>query len=88
MAFLTAIDRIRAVEQAASALGMLRTVYNQATRLRGMLVLYQDGTDPTFNAAFNTLFTAADRSELATMINQLGALAADWETNHPSALGL
>lgn len=41
------------------------------------------GTDPTLNAAFNALFTAAERTELAAMIAQLQTLKADWEVTHP-----
>ena len=56
--------------------------------LRDALTLYQAGTDATFNAAFNSLFTPADRSELNTMITQLTTLITGWETNHAAALGL
>ncbi len=86
MAFATAQARITAVERAASVLGTLRTIYFHSQQLQAMLQLYQAGTDPTLNAAFNALFTVADRQELATMIGQLQALAVDWETNHASVL--
>ena len=88
MAFATAQARITAVEQAGNALGQLRTVYAFGVSLRDALTLYQAGTDATFNAAFNSLFTAQDRGELADMIADLTTLVADWETNHAAALGL
>ena len=68
---------------------MLRTVHDFATTLQAAFALYQAGTDPTFNAAFNAIFTAGERSELGTMINQLIALCiTDWEANHAQALDL
>ena len=82
MAFDTAVNRIRAVERAGRALGMFKTIYFQANDLRSALALYQDGTDPVFNAAFNTLFTNAERAELALMIGQLDTLLTDWAANH------
>ncbi len=88
MAFGTAQQRIAAVERAGNVLGQLRTAYTFGAALRDALALYQAGTDPAFNAAFNALFTAQDRTELGTMINQLLTLVADWETNHAAALGL
>lgn len=88
MAFATAQTRITAVGQAGNVLGQIRTAYTFGVMLRDALALYQAGTDPAFNAAFNALFTQADRTELGAMINQLSTLVADWETNHAAALGL
>ena len=88
MAFSTARDRIAAVERASNVLGQLRTAYTFGATLRDALALYQAGTDPAFNAAFNALFTQADRTELGAMINQLSTLMTDWETNHAAAIGL
>lgn len=89
MAFTTATTRIKAIESVARALGTLRTVHAFAHDLRDMVALYQAGTDPVFNAAFNAVFTAQDRAELSTMINQLTSLViTDWETTHAGALGL
>lgn len=86
MSFDTARARITAVERAASVLGTLRTIYAHSQQLQAILQLYRAGTDPTLNATFNALFTVTDRQELATMIGQLQALAADWETNYASVL--
>ena len=70
-------------------LGVVRTVHVYAAELKAAIELYQAGTDPTFKAAFNAVFSAAERQELGTMINQLTALAVtDWETNHPGVLGI
>ena len=82
MAFDTAQTKIRAVSRAGNVLGLLRTVYAHANELTQALTTYQAGTDPTLNAAFNALFTPAERIELAAMIAQLQALKADWEANH------
>jgi hypothetical protein len=88
MAFDTAAARITAIEKAGRALGQLRTVHAFAVELQAALTLYQSGTDPVFNAAFNAVFTAGDRTELAMMIGQLTALCiTDWETSHPTAIG-
>ena len=83
MAFDTAQTKIRAVGRAGNVLGLLRTVYAHADELTQALTTYQAGTDPTLNAAFNALFTPAERTELAVMIAQMQTLKADWETNHP-----
>lgn len=90
MAFATAEQRIDAVSRAGNVLGMLRTVHNMAVRLQAMLTLYQAGTDPTFNAAFNVVFdAAADRNEIGEMIGELTALCiTDWQINHATALGV
>jgi hypothetical protein len=82
MAFDTAQTKIRAVGRAGNVLGLLRTVYTHADELTQALTTYQAGTDPALNAAFNALFTAAERIELAAMIIQLQTLKADWEANH------
>ena len=83
MAFDTAQTKIRAVSRAGNVLGLLRTVYAHAAELTQALATYQAGTDPALNAAFNALFTPAERTELAVMIAQMQTLKADWETNHP-----
>jgi len=82
MAFDTAQTKIRAVGRAGNVLGLLRTVYAHAAELQSLLAIYQAGTDPTLNAAFNALFTPAERTELAVMIAQMQTLKADWEANH------
>ena len=86
MAIETAQQRITAAEQAGRVIGTLKTIRFSANQLQAAVQLYQSNADPTFNAIFNALFTATDRQELATMIGQLQALAADWETNHASVL--
>ena len=82
MAFDATQAKITAVNKAGNVLGLLRTVYADAALLSQALTTYQAGTDPTLNAAFNALFTAAERIELAAMIAQLQTLKADWEANH------
>lgn len=89
MAFDTAQQRIDAVGRVGNILGTLRTVHHFALLLRDARALYQAGTDPAFNAAFDAIFNAAgDRSELSTMIVQLTALViTDWEASHGGVLG-
>ena len=88
MAFATAQAKIDAVTQAGNVLGILRTVYQFSVQLQAALTLYEAGTDPTFNAAFNALFSAAERQELAAMIGDLSALVTGWQVNHPGAITL
>lgn len=83
MAIDTAQQRITAAERAGRVIGTLKTIRFSANQLQAAVQLYQSNADPTFNAIFNALFTATDRQELATMIQQLTTLVADWETNHP-----
>jgi len=82
MTFDATQAKITAVSKAGNVLGLLRTVYADAALLSQALTTYQAGTDPALNAAFNALFTAAERIELAAMIAQLQTLKADWEANH------
>lgn len=89
MAFDTATTRITSVNRVALVLSKIRSVNAFAHDLNDALLLYQSGTDPAFNAAFDAIFNvAADRSELGTMIQQLRNLAiTDWEANHPGVIG-
>ena len=82
MAYEQADQRIAAVAMAANVRGRIRTIYADISDLAAMLALYQSGADPVFNAAFNVLFGAAERAEVATVIGQLRALKSDWEANH------
>lgn len=90
MAFEDAEERAKAVGRARNVLGNLRTAHAIAIRLRDDRALYQSGSDPTFNAAFDALYnTPADRTELAAMISDLTALCiTDWEAAHRAPLGL
>ncbi len=82
MAYEQADQRIAAVARAANVRGRIRTIYADISDLAAVLALYQSGADPVFNAAFNVLFGAAERAEVATVIGQLRALKSDWEANH------
>jgi hypothetical protein len=89
MAFENAITKINAVTQAGQVLDTIRSVHSLTIRLQAALVLYQAGTDATFNAAFNAVFSGDELSELGGMISALMALTiTDWEANHADALGL
>lgn len=90
MAWTTYDDRARATGQVRNLIGQIRTVHAATVILRDAKALYQAGTDPVFNNVFNELINSpADRTELATMIDQLVALCVtDWEAAHREALGL
>lgn len=83
MAFETAQTKIRAVGRAGNVLGLLRTIYAHMNELQTMLETYQAGTDPPLNAALNAVYTAAERTEIATMIGELNVLKTQWEVTHP-----
>lgn len=83
MAFETAQAKVRAVGRAGNVLGLLRTIYAHTSELSDMLATYQAGTDPALNAALNAVYTAAERTEIGTMIAELNTLKAAWEAAHP-----
>lgn len=78
--------KITAVRQAIAILVLIRNIYESSKQVQAALALYQAGTDPTFTAAVNALFSSAERSELGTMAQQINALVQDWEANHIGAL--
>lgn len=86
MSFETAETKIATVRRVGNVFGTIRTIYTMSVQLQEALALYQSNTDPAFNAVFNTLFSAAERAELAAMITQQSALAADWQANHAGVL--
>ena len=83
MAFENAQTKIRAVNRAGNVLGLLRTIYAHMDELSSMLATYQAGTDPALNAAMNAVYSAAERTEIGTMIAELNTLKAAWEAAHP-----
>lgn len=86
--FDTVDATIQSVSAAESVLNGVRSLYRQAKSTQTYLTLYAAGTDPKFNAAINTLFTQAERSELAAMLTDINTLCAAWEANHKAPLGL
>ncbi len=86
--FDTTPATLSSIGQAASLIGGIRGLYSQAKSMQSLLALYVAGTDPKFNAAINTIFTATERTELNAMLTQVNALVTDWETSHRAALGL
>lgn len=73
--------------QAISLLDQIRNIYGQCKNAQANLALYQAGTNPSFNAAINTLHPPSERTELNQMLMQINTLIADWETNHASVIG-
>ena len=84
--FDTSTQKLQSAKDATNVLQLFRALYSQAKLIQDALTRYQAGTDATFNAAMNALFTASERSELNTMAQQIDALVTDWEANHGGAL--
>jgi hypothetical protein len=76
----------QSVQKANGVLPNIHAVYDAAKIVQTLMALYQAGTDATYNAAVNALFSAAERNELNQMLNGINSLVADWETNHAGAL--
>lgn len=74
------------IYRAAGLLDRVRAVYGAAKGVQSEMALYQAGTDPTFNAAINALFSPAERQELGQMLSQINNLVQDWEANHVGAI--
>lgn len=79
---------IQSMNQATGVLNAVRGAYAQLKTVQAFMALYTANTNPPFNAAVNTLFTPAERSELGNIAGDMGALITELETNHRSALGL
>jgi hypothetical protein len=86
--FATAAAKLQSVNEAANVLNSTRSAYGQAKAFVALIDRYTSGSDAAFNAAINALFTAAQRSELAAMAEDLRPIVVNWEANHASALGL
>lgn len=86
--FDTTALTLSSITQATSLLGGVRGLYSQAKQIQALLALYGAGTDPKFVAAINTIFSAAERTELNAMLTDVNALVTAWEANHKAPLGL
>lgn len=76
----------QSVHKANNVLANVQAVYSAAKIVQTLLALYQAGTDTTYNAAVNALFSQSERSELGAMLTSINSLVSDWETNHSGAL--
>lgn len=72
--FDTTAQNIQSIESGLDVLATLRRIYGQSKRLQQLLALYTAGTDTKFNAAINTTFTAAERTEINAMLTTLNTL--------------
>lgn len=89
MADFSSTDQtLAAINQAANLRPAVQGMYAQAKSVQSLMALYQAGSNQAFNTAINTIFTSAQRTELADMLTDVNSLITDWETNHRSALGL
>lgn len=76
----------QSVHKANNVLANIQAVYEAMKIVQALMTLYQAGTDATFNAAVNALFSSAERTEIAQMLSGVNTLVTDWEANHANAL--
>ena len=86
MAFETTESKISGAKKAINILGKIQTLYAYGKDVQEALALYQAGTDASYNAAVNALFTSGERTELLDMVTDIATLTTDWETNHASVI--
>lgn len=84
--FSQTITRCEALETAGGVHESLRTYYTRAKSMQAMLQRY--GTDAEFRAAVDYVYTPEQLAEIGAMFVDIDNLAAAWEANHRSALGL
>ena len=84
--FDTASTKAASIKKAANILPNIQAAYESLKVVQSLLALYVAGTDATFNAVVNSLFTSAERAKLAAMGTGANTLVTDWETNYPQAL--
>lgn len=87
MAFEQTTTRTEALLKASNVLGKLKTARVLSQELAVLVANYQLGTDATLVAAFNAMFSPAERLALATMIGDLDALTVVWATTYPAVFG-
>jgi hypothetical protein len=80
--------KVSAYQDVTGILAAIRTTYAQMKRLQGLLTRYNAGLDTEYIGAVNTMFTAADKTELGTVLTKINSLVTDLETNHREAIGL
>ena len=80
--------RMQSNAEAFSILAFERNAYRQLAGARAIMQRYADAAsgDP-FRVAVNTLYTVAERAELAAVISLMATLATTLETNYPDAVG-
>lgn len=85
--FTTIRTKINSYSRAAAVLPQLRNIYLQSQAIQSAINDYNAGTDADFVAAVNTIFTAGERGQLATMLGNLNTLVTAWTNNHATLLG-
>lgn len=85
--YTTVRARLDSYGRAATVLPQLQQIYAQAQAVAGSINTYQAGTDTDFNTAINSIFTPAERAELAAMLTQINALVNNWTAEHATLLG-
>lgn len=79
-------DRQAAVERANGMVSSIQSATAQMRVIKASLTLYQGGSDPLFNSAVNARFTAAERTELASVIGLFNTLLTELDANHSAIL--
>lgn len=86
--FDTAQAKRESVRNANNLLDFIQHIYQSSKQVQALLALYTAGTDPTFTAAINALYSGGERTELGAMLTDINTLIAVWEANHKLPLGL
>jgi hypothetical protein len=86
--FDTSQAKRESVRNANNLLDFIQHIYQSSKATQQLLTLYTAGTDPTFNAAVNALYSTAERAELGAMLTDITTLLTSWEANHKAPLGL
>jgi hypothetical protein len=85
--FTVVRQRVTSYSSAAALLPQLQQIYQQSQAVQAAINLYNAGTDADFNSAINSIFTAEERAQLATMLANLNTLVTAWANNHATLLG-
>ncbi|MCC6458053.1 MAG: hypothetical protein IT328_24070 [Caldilineaceae bacterium] len=80
-------QRMSSYGQAAALLPKLQQIYQQCQEVDDAITLYMSGTNADFVAAINSIFTPAERGELAAMLENVQLLVATWQAQHSVLLG-
>lgn len=86
--FSTFKTRQAAFHRASGLTDRILAAYSAAAGVRDALAAYQAGSDAELITAINTAFTAAQRQELAQVVQALATFVSEMETNHTSILAL
>lgn len=75
--FETTEAKTSSVAQGLSVLNNIRAAYYQAKAVKQALDLFSAASDPVYNATINSMFTAAERAELAAVSAHFASLITE-----------